>query len=376
MNPIDRDIVGGLPRTWTDRLFAALLTGQRSELWHAVAEIVLESCSADVIVVWETFDTTAFRRGPAGELEAVRDADAHALRAPAIYNAANLGFHGTVRTFDDAALDAAGLAAVPLVSRQRPLSACTADFLFGADIHATVAVYGSRAAQAARAATLEALRPALARCVASLFERRRAVAAGAGLANFLRDIPVGLILVDWFGLVLAANDEGYRQALVWNEAPRRTSLKRARQRFAVPDDLRQGWDRLRAGWIDWLRGEGAFPQALVIDNLAAPALKAVIELVPDHDAPTATPCFIVRFAGIHLRGADMQAPSAAQVAILSHLTPAERSVAMLVQAGLSNQEIADRLGRQIGTVKDHLTSIYAKLGISRRTQLLQLLHQG
>jgi DNA-binding NarL/FixJ family response regulator len=51
------------------------------------------------------------------------------------------------------------------------------------------------------------------------------------------------------------------------------------------------------------------------------------------------------------------------------LTPAEQHVAVLVADGLANRGIAQRLFVSPATVKTHLTHIYAKLGISNRTEL-------
>jgi DNA-binding CsgD family transcriptional regulator len=51
------------------------------------------------------------------------------------------------------------------------------------------------------------------------------------------------------------------------------------------------------------------------------------------------------------------------------LTPTELSVADLVAQGLSNPEIAARLFVSRRTVTTHLTHIFAKLGITSRTEL-------
>lgn len=58
------------------------------------------------------------------------------------------------------------------------------------------------------------------------------------------------------------------------------------------------------------------------------------------------------------------------------LTPAEREVARVLAEGLSNQEIADRLGKSVHAVKFLLHSIYARTGISNRTQLVVVMHSG
>jgi DNA-binding CsgD family transcriptional regulator/tetratricopeptide (TPR) repeat protein len=51
------------------------------------------------------------------------------------------------------------------------------------------------------------------------------------------------------------------------------------------------------------------------------------------------------------------------------LTPAERDVADLVAHGLTNPEIAARLGVSAGTVKDHVSSALRKLGARTRAEL-------
>jgi DNA-binding CsgD family transcriptional regulator len=51
------------------------------------------------------------------------------------------------------------------------------------------------------------------------------------------------------------------------------------------------------------------------------------------------------------------------------LTPAEVKVAELVKDGLSNPDIGKRLLCSARTVQAHLTHIYAKLGVSSRTEL-------
>jgi DNA-binding CsgD family transcriptional regulator len=51
------------------------------------------------------------------------------------------------------------------------------------------------------------------------------------------------------------------------------------------------------------------------------------------------------------------------------LTPTELDVVRLVVDGLSNPEIGSRLFISRGTVKAHLSHIYAKLGVANRTEL-------
>lgn len=56
--------------------------------------------------------------------------------------------------------------------------------------------------------------------------------------------------------------------------------------------------------------------------------------------------------------------------LLAQLSPREMEVLKLVAKGLSNKEIAAQLGLVVGTVKIHVANLFAKLGVSDRTQAL------
>ena len=62
------------------------------------------------------------------------------------------------------------------------------------------------------------------------------------------------------------------------------------------------------------------------------------------------------------RRADHEDPTA-------DLTPSERKVLDLIGDGMSNREIAERLGVAEKTVKNHITSLLSKMGLQRRTQV-------
>jgi LuxR family maltose regulon positive regulatory protein len=54
--------------------------------------------------------------------------------------------------------------------------------------------------------------------------------------------------------------------------------------------------------------------------------------------------------------------------LIEPLTLRELEVLKLIEAGCSNQDIATRLVISIPTAKRHISNIYAKLGVTNRTQ--------
>jgi DNA-binding CsgD family transcriptional regulator len=55
------------------------------------------------------------------------------------------------------------------------------------------------------------------------------------------------------------------------------------------------------------------------------------------------------------------------------LTKRERQIAVLAAKGMSNGEIAEHLTVSVRTIEGHLLNAYAKLGITTRTALIEVL---
>ena len=60
---------------------------------------------------------------------------------------------------------------------------------------------------------------------------------------------------------------------------------------------------------------------------------------------------------------------------LSELSSREREVANLIYQGLTNNEISEKTGITLRTVKAHTTSIYSKLNVKDRIGLVLLMKQ-
>lgn len=61
---------------------------------------------------------------------------------------------------------------------------------------------------------------------------------------------------------------------------------------------------------------------------------------------------------------------------MNALTKTEKNVARLVVQGFTNQQIATKLCKSVKTIENQLTSIYSKLEIKSRSQLIVLILQG
>ena len=58
------------------------------------------------------------------------------------------------------------------------------------------------------------------------------------------------------------------------------------------------------------------------------------------------------------------------VTLIESLSEREREILHLIAAGMTNQQIADRLHVVVGTIKVHNHHIFGKLGVSNRVQAL------
>ncbi|MEU8523847.1 helix-turn-helix transcriptional regulator [Streptomyces sp. NPDC048577] len=58
------------------------------------------------------------------------------------------------------------------------------------------------------------------------------------------------------------------------------------------------------------------------------------------------------------------------------LTPQQQRVAVLVAAGATNREIADRLSLSPRTVDHHLRDVFARLGVRSRVELSGVLNRA
>jgi DNA-binding CsgD family transcriptional regulator len=224
-------------------------------------------------------------------------------------------------------------------------------------------------------AHIETIRPLLSSLLAHLLEHQQQQSVQSDILDFLADLPVGLILYDARRRPLFVNEEGYRQTQLWLHAPAIPPRGDAKASFRLPPEIHAAGERLRQRWLSDALGFAPARSALS-ESVSHPLrndMKATVTIAQAKDDIARPPGMLVRYSGMAARVEATFQPSPAQLSILSQLTPGERNVALLVMRGMSNQDIADALHRDITTVKDHLSHIYDKLGIRGRTQLMAML---
>ena len=181
--------------------------------------------------------------------------------------------------------------------------------------------------------------------------------------DFLQRLPVATLLVANDGSQLFATAEGKKLCARWNRGLRTAS----EQKLELPQSLVQMFGRSSQA------GDG---KSLKLRHPHIEGLTATIEHNSHSAALRERPCYVVNLLDEH--GDDKNTDSTAQPSqdawlALQKLSPTERRVAQLVAKGLRNCEIADHLCRSRRTIEFQLNSIYRKLGLSRRTQLVRVL---
>lgn len=202
------------------------------------------------------------------------------------------------------------------------------------------------------------------------------------LETFTRTMPLPLVLVDWERAVVFANRAAYESAANWNYGEEKARLYNSRDCFKVPSVILQQIDVLKIG-IQATEPKilaSSLPPPVTVTDPRNDQWKARVETVRIGRDSLARPGFFIQFIDPEGDGppsdenhADhREAPplSAARLRALSSLTPAERELVRYVCKGLSNREIARALNKSILTVKTQLNSIFQKLNIARRTQIV------
>ena len=189
------------------------------------------------------------------------------------------------------------------------------------------------------------------------------------MTTALRELPKGLVVLDGRLHVVRSNPAARQLCASWSRAEepdrRATRVNQVRVPTAIADacrSLRHEWELALHVTSDAGLGaaagyprNGALPVRLDHDGLPGSACACRAKL-----RRRASP-FCVWF------------PVAPVSPVLRNVTAAERDVALILAEGLSNQEIADRLGKTVHAVKFLLHRIYRKTKVPSRARLIAIL---
>lgn len=184
--------------------------------------------------------------------------------------------------------------------------------------------------------------------------------------HFLRQVPLTLMFVNAAGESMFANAEAEKQCGRWNRG----------LRSSEPDDARFLLPGAVEAMFDGATDADSDEQAAASVRLAHPSLKGLSVKI-DRNWQFAglqmSPSYVLTFLDEPVAGELSEALSQTALLALQRLTPTERRVAQLVAKGLRNDKIAEHLSRSRRTIEFQLNSIYRKLEISSRTELVRAL---
>ena len=206
---------------------------------------------------------------------------------------------------------------------------------------------------------LKSVYPHIAAAVRRIFLLHNERATRLSLDKFLQSLPEAMVLLDGDLKVVHHNAAAVEMCAKWNMGARRARALKHDGEFDVPPDVLEFCRRMND------EGLGR-PQ--VYSHPGKPRLSCRIRKVQLHASPLHRPMVLLRFDDTETMppGRD----PAHTFWVHSALTACERELALLVCEGKSNRQIAQELCKSGATVRNQLHSIYEKLHISRRAQLI------
>jgi DNA-binding CsgD family transcriptional regulator len=190
----------------------------------------------------------------------------------------------------------------------------------------------------------------------------------SSLTSYVKDLPLPTLRLSWDLKLVYCNRAAREMLHEWTSGRDSGQKPPGSVRAKVPAALRLACaalkDKILAGdQPDWPPVK--LPPPIRVDHPEGFPLTASIRPLLPGGGVLDNPCF-----WIHLEKQDSVSSAELNLSALKLLTPAERKVAELVVMGLTNEEIGEKIHRSLSTVKAHLHSAFAKLGVSNRASLI------
>jgi DNA-binding CsgD family transcriptional regulator len=197
-------------------------------------------------------------------------------------------------------------------------------------------------------------------------------AARVAVEQLLRRLPLPTLLLDWELQVIHSNRTGKERCVRWNGGLEPGQVPKNRDGLPVPEPLLVACRELRAKWNNQMRDRYTLASAVsqTVTHPARPELQAQIHLVQYSTGSITKPTFRIEFRPLP---GSTDSGAERHLALATRLTRRERELVELLCKGAANKEIADRLKLSLGTVKKELNTLYQKLEVKSRGQLMALM---
>jgi DNA-binding CsgD family transcriptional regulator len=143
----------------------------------------------------------------------------------------------------------------------------------------------------------------------------------------------------------------------------------------LPPELHAGCAALKGRWVAsrGIHSNSPGSHKCNVHHHTEPGLAARISLLSLDSTLLSDPNFLIVFEHAGRRESAVAPAQHAALAEFSRLTPRERELADLASEGKSNGEIATALGCSVAAVKNGLYTVFKKVGVASRTQLMRKL---
>lgn len=197
------------------------------------------------------------------------------------------------------------------------------------------------------------------------------------LEGFYRAKPEAVLFLNWNFEPIYASQDALALCAIWNFGQEQARSYSPTAVFRIPAEIQAACDELKFLWqqrpATSRSAAEKFPPKLVASAL--PGHEALVALRPEKGGTLTKPVFIIRLRSQAAADpGEAESPDPAHDRLLHQLTPAERELAALVCAGLTNKEIAAQLNKTEGSIKVQLSGIYHKLRVNSRAKLIVALH--
>ena len=201
-----------------------------------------------------------------------------------------------------------------------------------------------------------------------IIEKERAIRKE--LRSLARTVPRSTCILDWDLQVADANCAARESCAQWNLGAASELLKPPP--FSLPAPLSDACAELKAHWLESLRRNPATGAAerRRVRHPNMSGLSATIALHLNDASAMGKPGFLIEFERAEPSPDFSRKPNIKTA--LESLSQREREMVRLVCEGHSNQEIANRTCKALGSVKNMLHMIFKKLRVNSRANMIVL----